>query len=290
MTRFRLRRLTTGMQDSDTFKWRAPAVHEADRCIPQSVRASSPAQAAMLALSLYALAACDTQPRQAPGTADRDAAPAAAPTDATSHTPSHSRPARPTDAPPGAASQRPAPGGPNADADSGADSNANPNANPANTNTADIHAARRDGFGPLRLGMSTREAVDAWPGLYAGRPRRIAARGCDFAQVPGAPLAYFTLMFDGGRFVRFGGGNEAVAAPGGGTRGMDVAALQARYGNALLRVPDPERPRGPGYRLVRDTPGALPTRLAFVIDGGKVVEWSVGLVEGKADHTIACAS
>ncbi len=150
--------------------------------------------------------------------------------------------------------------------------------------------ARLDGFGPLRLGMTTREAVRAWPDLYADRPQRIDARSCDYAQVPGATLPYVALKFDEGRFVRYGGSSDALAAPGGGHRGMSAQALQAMYADALRREPDPEHPRGPSYRLVHDTHGVAPTRLAFVIDGeGRIIEWYVGLSQGE-DHSVACPS
>lgn len=147
---------------------------------------------------------------------------------------------------------------------------------------------RLDGFGPLRLGMTTRDAVAAWPGLYADRPQRVAARSCDYAQVPNGALPYFALTFDGGRFVRFGGTSDDLTAPGGGRRGMSVAALQRLYRGGLSQLPDPERPRGDGYRLVADTPGAVPVRLAFVIERGRVLEWYVGMLQGETDHTLGC--
>ena len=70
--------------------------------------------------------------------------------------------------------------------------------------------ARLDGFGPLTLGMSIEQAGQAWPGLFNNLPR-LAAGACFHANPGGDELAYFGFMFDDGRFVRYGGGNEAIA-------------------------------------------------------------------------------
>lgn len=146
-------------------------------------------------------------------------------------------------------------------------------------------AARFDGFGPLRLGMTTREAVQAWPGLYAERPDRIDARGCDYAQVPGG-LEYFTLMFDGGRLVGYGGSNDAVTAPGGGRRAMREAELRTLYRNGLQEAPDRFAPGG--KRLWIDASGVAPSRLVFLVrPDGVVNEWRVGL-HPQVDYEQGC--
>ena len=135
--------------------------------------------------------------------------------------------------------------------------------------------ARLDGFGPLRLGMGTADAVRAWPGLYASRPDAIGRRGCDRAQAP-VDLPYFTLMFDDGRFVAYGGGNDTLVAPGGGRRGMDEAALRALYRDALREARD--RFDAQGKLLVFDAGGVAPSRLVFRLDrAGRVADWRVGL-------------
>lgn len=148
--------------------------------------------------------------------------------------------------------------------------------------------ARLDGFGPLRLGMTTADAVAAWPGLYADRPQRIAARDCDYAATPGASLPHFTLMFDDGAFVGYGGSNDDIAAPGGGKRGMREAALQALYGQALQ--PSPDRFAPGGKLLSLDASGVAPSRLVFVIrPDGVVGEWRVGL-RPQVDYDEGCES
>ncbi len=260
------------------------------RAEPRSCRASARRDAAwfraarsvftlMVAGALLALAACSTEPGAPPATAE-----AQQPSDVASP-----QAAGPTTAKPssdhGVAATQAKRGSPGAGAQ--APPNVDPDMTPATDRTPE---ARLDGLGPLRLGMTTQEAVRAWPSLYADRPQRIDARGCDYAQVPGGALPYVALKFDDGRFVRYGGSSDALAAPGGGRRGLSAQALQERYANALRREPDPERPRGRGYRVVHDTHGVAPTRLAFVIDGeDRVIEWYVGLSQGR-DHSLACPS
>lgn len=147
--------------------------------------------------------------------------------------------------------------------------------------------ARLDGFGPLRLGMDAAEASRAWPGLLDAAPG--AARGaCVSVNPVGVDLPYFTLMFDDGRFVRCETSNDTLVAPGGGRRGMDEAALQMKYHDALATAPS-RFARG-GKVLALDTSGVAPSRLVFEIDGsGKVTEWRVGL-HPQVDYTEACES
>lgn len=133
---------------------------------------------------------------------------------------------------------------------------------------------RFDGFGPLRLGMTTREAEEAWPGLLSTAAGALQRGGCFHVPVEG--LSHFALMFDGGRFVRYGGSNDAVAAPGGGRRGMAEAALRTLYHDALAERPDRFAPGG--KLLSIEASGVAPSRLVFVLrPDGVVNEWRVGL-------------
>lgn len=147
------------------------------------------------------------------------------------------------------------------------------------------HDARLDGFGPLTLGMDMTAAGQAWPGVFDSLPR--LAEGVCFHASP-AGLAYFSLMFDDGKFVRYDASNDDLAAPGGGRRGMGEAQLQALYRNALQATPH-RFVRGGKY-LSLDASGVAPSRLVFETDAkGIVSEWHVGL-RPHADYTEGCES
>ena len=145
--------------------------------------------AVLTAVLATGLAGCGERP------ADSQAAPPA---------PAHSdaRPAPVAATQPTPAAANPAPVG-----------GAAPAASPAET----PRDARLDGFGPLRFGMTAAQAETAWPGLFARMGGPLQRRDCFHV---GTDLPYFTLMFDGGRFVRYDTGDESLTAPGGGRRGM----------------------------------------------------------------------
>lgn len=146
--------------------------------------------------------------------------------------------------------------------------------------------ARLDGFGPLRLGMPAAEAEAAWPGLLDGTGRGTTRRDCFHASVPGH--SHFALMFDGGRFVRYGGSPDDLVAPGGGRRGMREAELQALYGNALQSKPDRFAPGG--KLLSTQASGVAPSKVVFVLrPDGVVNEWRVGL-SPQIDYDEGCES
>ena len=147
--------------------------------------------------------------------------------------------------------------------------------------------ARLDGFGPLRLGMSVDEAERAWPGLFASLPGGPPQTGCFHANGAGhGGPPYFAYMFDGGRFVRYGGSNEDIAAPGGGRRGMREARLRALYHGALAQAPDPFAEGG--KLLSIEASGVAPSKLVFVVrPDGVVNEWRVGL-HPQVDYASAC--
>lgn len=152
---------------------------------------------------------------------------------------------------------------------------------------AGAQVARLDGFGPLTFGMSIEEAGRAWPGLFNNLPR-LAASTCFHANPGDVEFTYFGFMFDDGKFVRYGGGNDAIVAPGGGKRGMGEAQLQALYANALQASPHPFV-KG-GKLLSLDASGVAPSRLVFETDAqGKVSEWRVGL-RPQVDYSEGCES
>jgi hypothetical protein len=145
--------------------------------------------------------------------------------------------------------------------------------------------ARLDGFGPLRLGMTAAQAEAAWPGLFA-RMQGVASRRDCFHVSTGLP--YSTVMFEGGRFVRFDAGDESIAAPGGGRRGVGEAELQALHGNALVSSADRFAPGG--KLLSIQAGGVAPSKLVFVLrPDGVVDEWRVGLLP-QADYDEGCES
>jgi hypothetical protein len=145
--------------------------------------------------------------------------------------------------------------------------------------------ARLDGFGPLTLGMDMTAAGQAWPGVFDRLPRM--PEGICFHASP-AGLAYFSLMFDDGKFVRYDVSSDDLVAPGGGRRGMGEAQLQALYGNSLRAAP--HRFAKGGKYLSLDASGVAPSRLVFETDAkGIVSEWRVGL-SPHADYTEGCES
>ena len=144
-----------------------------------------------------------------------------------------------------------------------------------------------DGFGPLTLGMPMTAAGQAWPGLFDSLPR-MAEGVCFNANPGGVALPYFSLMFDGGRLVRYDTSNDELVAPGGGKRGMSEARLQVLYGHSLQAAP--HRFVEGGKYLSLDASGVAPSRLVFETDAkGIVSEWHVGL-RPHADYTEGCES
>lgn len=145
--------------------------------------------------------------------------------------------------------------------------------------------ARLDGFGALTLGMDMTAAGQAWPGVFDRLPRM--AEGICFHTTPPG-LAYFSLMFDDGKFVRYDASGEDLVAPGGGRRGMSETQLQALYRNALHAAP--HRFVDGGKYLSLDASGVAPSRLVFETDArGFVSEWRVGL-RPQVDYTEGCES
>ena len=153
--------------------------------------------------------------------------------------------------------------------------------------------ARFDGYGPARFGMSAEAVRAAWNGGDRGELGDVPKDGpdgsdaCFHLNPVGQPdQAYFALMFESGRFVRYSSSNDDMAAPGGGRRGMDEAALEALYGPITDRIPhkyvDGE------YLRVAD-PAGSDAVLVFETDAdGVVTEWRVGLPP-QVDYVEGCS-
>ncbi|MGQ4660319.1 lectin [Lysobacter sp. F6437] len=209
-----------------------------------------------LTLMVLAMAAC----------ADRGAGDTAATTSppaATVDQPSEDIP--PATAPPGT----PMPGDP-----------AGPDADDSN-----VGAARFDGYGPARFGMSADEVIAAWDGELNGEP---AADGssCFHLNPVGQPdIAYFALMFEGGEFVRYSVSNETMAAPGGGELGMDATQIEALYPG--VEQQNHKYVEGGHYLRVGQEGGD--GVLVFETDADDVVtEWRVG-VPPQVDYVEGCS-
>ncbi|KGM55558.1 hypothetical protein N799_06795 [Lysobacter arseniciresistens ZS79] len=153
--------------------------------------------------------------------------------------------------------------------------------------------ARFDGYGPARFGMSADAVRAAWNGGDLGEPGDAPAGGpdgsdaCFHLSPVGQPdQAYFAMMFEGGRFVRYSVANDGMAAPGGGRRGMDEAGLEALYGPVTDR--SPHKYVDGEYLRVAD-PSGSDAVLLFETDADDVVtEWRVGLPP-QVDYVEGCS-
>ncbi|RDZ27578.1 lectin [Lysobacter silvisoli] len=146
---------------------------------------------------------------------------------------------------------------------------------------------RMDGYGDLRLGMSTDEAKQAWGGELNGKPSDDPA-ACYYLWPKSAKLPRdFALMIEAGKFVRYDVGTANEAAPGGGKVGMDEAALRALYRDGLEETPHKYVEGGKVLSIAAS--GVAPSKLVFELDAaGKVTAWRVGLLP-QADYVEGCS-
>jgi hypothetical protein len=141
------------------------------------------------------------------------------------------------------------------------------------------------GYGKARFGMTVEQVKQALGDAFSGQ--RDQGAGCFFL-IPGGKdaLPYFTLMIEGGKFVRYDVGNDTLVAPGGGRRGMTSDELDALYRNALQDAPH-KFVRGGQYRSIAAS-GVAPSTLVFETNAaGEVTEWHVGL-SPQAGYVEAC--
>ncbi|QSX79596.1 lectin [Agrilutibacter solisilvae] len=154
---------------------------------------------------------------------------------------------------------------------------------PASEPPASDQLARFDGYGDMRFGMSAQDARKAWDGELGGPT---SGSHCYYVNPVSNPeQAYFALMMDGGKFVRYDVGNDREVAPGGGKRGMTQARIAELYGDRVEVTP--HKYSDGKYLRIKDTAGN--GVLVFETDGaGKVTEWHVG-VPPQVDYVEGCS-
>jgi hypothetical protein len=144
--------------------------------------------------------------------------------------------------------------------------------------------ASMQGYGDLRLGMSTEEVRKAWGAELSGSADEPG--GCYYLTAPDSSSVIF--MIEGERFVRYDIGSEREAAPGGGRVGMGADEIRRLYKGRVEEQPHKYDPIG-RYLRVTD-PDAGEGVLLFEIDGRtrQVTEWRVGLPP-QVDYVEGCA-
>ncbi len=148
--------------------------------------------------------------------------------------------------------------------------------------------ARIDGYGPLEFGMTAEEARAAWTGgALDGEAQAGDPLACFHLSPAGqAAPSDLAFMFENDLFVRYSAAGD-IEAPGGGRRGMDEAALQALYQDAL--VASPHKYIEGGQYLAVQTPEPSSAKLVFALDAdGRVTEWRAG-VAPQVDYVEGCS-
>jgi hypothetical protein len=146
--------------------------------------------------------------------------------------------------------------------------------------------AHFDGYGQAMFGMDADQVRSVWVGGLDGN----AAEGeaCFHLSPAGQPvIADFALMFENGKFVRYSVASDALVAPGGGRRGMDIAQIQQLYPGRVMQGPH-KYVEGGHYLRIPDDGGSNGV-LVFETDAdGTVTEWRVG-VPPQVDYVEGCS-
>lgn len=153
-----------------------------------------------------------------------------------------------------------------------------PPANAPMTAARDAGAAHYDGYAKLRFGMTAGEVAQAWEGQLNGmlKPGAGPQDGCYYLNPVGNPSpAYFALMMEHDKLVRYDVSNDKDVAPGGGKVGMDVAGIEKLYPQRVKSSPHKYVDGGKYLRIkANDDSGGV---LVFETDPkGKVTQWRVG--------------
>lgn len=146
---------------------------------------------------------------------------------------------------------------------------------PAKGDAGDAHY---DGYAAARFGMTTAEVTQAWEGKLNGLPGQGAPgqAGCYYLNPVGNPSpAYFAMMIEHDKFVRYDVSNDKDVAPGGGKVGMDVANIEKLYPGRIKSSPHKYVDGGKYLRIKADDGSG--SVLVFEADAeGKVTHWRVG--------------
>lgn len=146
--------------------------------------------------------------------------------------------------------------------------------------------ARFDGYGAARFGMDAGHVKSVWGGELNGN----AAEGesCFHLNPVGQPdIAYFALMFEDGKFVRYSVSSDELVAPGGGRRGMDIAQIQQLYPGRIEQS-NHKYVQGGHYLRIKDAAGGNGVLVLETDADGVVTEWRVG-VPPQVDYVEGCS-
>ncbi|TZF90461.1 lectin [Cognatilysobacter lacus] len=154
---------------------------------------------------------------------------------------------------------------------------------PSSAVRVDAGPPRYDGYGDLRFGMSVAEARKAWKGALDGDD---VTSGCGYLHAAGS-AAGPSLMFDGGRFVRYDMRGANAVAPGGGRVGLSADDIRRLYAGRVTESPH-KYVEGGRYLRVSD-PDSGNRALLFEVDAhGKVSAWRAGRAP-QVDYVEGCS-
>ncbi|MFC4726755.1 hypothetical protein [Coralloluteibacterium thermophilus] len=144
-----------------------------------------------------------------------------------------------------------------------------------------------EGFGPAAFGDDEEALRMAWGREMREQP---AAEGAScrylFPYPAGDDGFRLAFMLEDGRFVRLDVDTPEIVAPGGGTVGMSVAEIAARYPDRLQRTPH-KYVEGGEYLAVPADQGDA--RLVFATDAdGRVTAWRLG-IPPQVDYVEGCS-
>lgn len=142
-------------------------------------------------------------------------------------------------------------------------------------------AARMDGYGDLRFGMTASEAQQAAHMAL----HRSAENGICYFLTPAstqdnAPVAF---MIEADKFVRYDVAGGSASAPGGGKPGMSAEQIEQLYPRQTR-----EGPSTPGGRSIRVKGGAGVAIVFEIGADGRVSRWRVGQVP-QVDYAHGCS-
>ncbi|MGV8940642.1 MAG: lectin [Lysobacter sp.] len=146
--------------------------------------------------------------------------------------------------------------------------------------------AHFDGYGQAVFGMDADQVRSVWVGELIGNSAE--GEACFHLAPAGQPdRAYFALMFEGGKFVRYSVSSDELVAPGGAQRGMDIAQIEQLYPGRVKLGPH-KYVEGGHYLRIADDRGSDGVLVLETDAGGTVTEWRVG-VPLQVDYVEGCS-